>query len=208
MSYVKSPELPPEKHWEPKILQTKLAEEDDLFNEILVEDIDLIEHVDDNDSIDVDTTTLEINSKVPIDSVSDQTGVCKNGPHSISPDLVKVRRIKRSMSQHLMLTARSLASIILSAPMLLYFLTIATYRTAKTYVLDTYYYKKKRAQDSEEKIINQKELLTQDEVYYANLWGYTSEKHEVVTEDGYILSMYRIFKKGTNPQGNSSIVFT
>lgn len=206
MSYVKSPELPSEGRWEPKILQNKLAKEDGLFNEILVEDIDSIEHIDDNDSIDVDTTTMETNSKAPIASVSDQTGVCKDGPHNISPDLVKVRRVKRSMSQHLMLTARSLASIILSAPMLLYFVTIATYRTAKTHILDTYYYKKKRAQDKEEKILNQKELLTQDEVYYANLWGYTSEKHEVVTEDGYILIMYRILKKGTNPQGKRPVL--
>ncbi|GAA5802632.1 hypothetical protein HPULCUR_008105 [Helicostylum pulchrum] len=40
------------------------------------------------------------------------------------------------------------------------------------------------------------ELLTQDETYYASRWGYTSQLHKVVTEDGYILTMYRIFKKG------------
>lgn len=191
-----------EGQWKSKKFQTKLTKEDDLFTEILVEDSDLLDH---KESIQVDTTSLLANNNIPVNSLSynisdEDSQMCKKGPYRIPPDLIKVKRIKRPMSQHLMLTARSLASIILSAPILLYFVTIATYRTAKTHVLDTYYYKKKRAQDNEEEI-TVKELLTQNEIYYANQWGYTSEMHQAVTEDGYILSMYRISKKGTNPQG-------
>ncbi|RCH81022.1 hypothetical protein CU098_004643 [Rhizopus stolonifer] len=50
------------------------------------------------------------------------------------------------------------------------------------------------------------EMITADETYYAKKWGYESEKHELVTEDGYIIVMYRIYKKGTNPKGKKPVL--
>lgn len=121
-------------------------------------------------------------------------------PHRIPHDQINVKKVKRSMTDSLMLNASKLASIILSAPVLCILVTIAAYKTGKTQLLDTYYYKKKRVQDSQERP-KPKELLTQDEIYYASMYGYESEMHQVATDDGYILKMYRIFKKGTNPHG-------
>ncbi|PHZ14919.1 alpha/beta-hydrolase [Rhizopus microsporus ATCC 52813] len=67
-------------------------------------------------------------------------------------------------------------------------------------MLDVLYHKTERPQDILENTLPD-EVITQDETYYAEKWGYISEKHEVVTEDGYIIIMYRLYRKGCKPSG-------
>lgn len=116
-----------------------------------------------------------------------------------------VQRIKRNILQRWLLVARVFISIILSMPILGFFVVIALYKTATAHVLDTYLRKTIREHDLND-IVPENEQLTQDETYYAERWGYKSELHHVVTEDGYILKMYRIFKKDTNPQGRKPVL--
>jgi hypothetical protein len=125
----------------------------------------------------------------------------KKPPNRVAAHMRKVKRVKRNRIQRVLLQVRFAMSIVFSLPILLLLLSMATFQTAKTYLLDSCLFRKKRPQDHEE-LDAPDELLTQDETYYADRWGYTSEMHEVLTQDGYILTMYRIFKKGSLPQGN------
>lgn len=111
-----------------------------------------------------------------------------------------VKRIHRSLYQAFTIISRDILSIILSAPILLILLSIATFKTAKVHLLD----KTKRPQQDQESF-KPDELLIQDETYYANRWGYTSEMHQVLTQDGYVLKMFRIFKKGSDPKGKRPV---
>lgn len=131
------------------------------------------------------------------DSIKDRV------PPSQNPK-INIKRIKRTWLQHTILFTRNVLSIVLSAPILIILLSIATFKTAKTHLIDTYYRRKVRPQHAKEQFVPD-ELLTQDETYYASRWGYTSQLHKVVTEDGYILTMYRIFKKGS-PAGNPPVL--
>lgn len=117
-------------------------------------------------------------------------------PHRIPLHQRNITRIKRSVLQKTMLTVKSAISALLSFPLLFFFVTMAVYTTGKQHFLD----KRKRIQEADENDMPD-ELLTQDETYYAERWGYTSEMHEVATQDGYILKMYRIYKKGSVPRG-------
>lgn len=112
----------------------------------------------------------------------------------------KVKRVKKSVYQEFIIISRNILSISLSAPILLFLLSIATFKTIKVHLLD----KNKRPQEDQE-LLKPVELLTQDETYYADRWGYKSEMHQVLTQDGYVLKMFRIFKKGSNPQGKRPI---
>lgn len=162
-------------------------------------------------SLKQQVTTLEdlsSTSSITYSSSSDEEGEeevvvnhIKMAPHRIPPQQRNVKRIPRTLWQKTNLHMRAILSLLLSLPILATFLSIAVWRTGKAYILDAYYYKKKRPQDCFEVPIHD-ELLVPDETYYADRWGYTSEMHEVLTQDGYILKMYRIFKKRTNPQGN------
>ncbi|KAI7894384.1 Alpha/Beta hydrolase protein [Mucor mucedo] len=112
----------------------------------------------------------------------------------------EVQRSKKTAYQEFILISRNIISFILSAPILLILLSIATFKTAKVHLLE----KTKRIQEDQE-ALKPDELLIQDETYYADRWGYKSEMHQVLTQDGYVLQMYRISKKGSNPQGKRPV---
>jgi hypothetical protein len=153
-------------------------------------------------SLSTSNTTTETTTSSPVnDSTDDLLEILhKRAPNRIPIDMKKVQRIKRNRIQRILLRVRFTMSVVLSLPILLLLLSMATFQTAKAHLLDLYLFRKKRPQDHEEIEIPD-ELLTRDETYYADRWGYTSEMHEVLTQDGYILKMYRIFKKGSLPQG-------
>lgn len=112
----------------------------------------------------------------------------------------EVQRSKKTAYQEFILISRNIISFLLSVPVLLILLSIATFKTAKVHLLE----KTKRIQEDQE-AIKPDELLLQDETYYAERWGYKSEMHQVLTQDGYVLQMYRISKKGSNPQGKRPV---
>lgn len=124
----------------------------------------------------------------------------KKSPKKIPLHMKKIKRIKRNKVQRIVLQAYNTVSILLSLPILLILLSMAVFQTAKTHILDSYLFRKKRPQDHKEFGVPDEQLIP-DETYYANRWGYKSEMHEVLTQDGYILTMYRIFKKGSLPHG-------
>jgi len=49
------------------------------------------------------------------------------------------------------------------------------------------------------------ETFVLDEKYYVERYGYCFERHEVVTEDGFILELHRVFKPMTSPPSSPSI---
>lgn len=112
----------------------------------------------------------------------------------------KIKRIERSLIERLIIDIRAILSTLLSLPILVILVLFAIYHTTKSQILDLLYFRTKRPQDVFENIIPD-EVITKDETYYAKKWGYESERHEVITEDGYIIIMYRIYKKGSNPRG-------
>ncbi|KAG0780631.1 hypothetical protein G6F22_009979 [Rhizopus arrhizus] len=111
----------------------------------------------------------------------------------------KIKRIERSLIERLIIDIRAILSTLLSLPILVILVLFAIYHTTKSQILDLLYFRTKRPQDVFENIIPD-EVITKDETYYAKKWGYESERHEVITEDGYIIIMYRIYKKGSNPR--------
>ncbi|RCI05822.1 hypothetical protein CU098_013566, partial [Rhizopus stolonifer] len=117
----------------------------------------------------------------------------------------EIKRIERNLLQRLDLHVRAFLSMLLSIPFLVVLVVLAVYQTTKMYLLDLYYYKTTRPQESQESLIPD-EVLTNDETYYTNRWGYESEMHEVETQDGHILKVYRIYKKGSNPEGKRPIL--
>ncbi|KAI7899403.1 Alpha/Beta hydrolase protein [Cokeromyces recurvatus] len=117
-------------------------------------------------------------------------------PKRITINKKRIKRIKRSTNQRIIMFVHSLLSTMLSLSVLLVFVIIAIYKTSKTLLFDTFIYKNLRPHEDLLEVPD--ELLTQDETYYADRWGYTSEMHQVVTKDGYVLNMYRIYKKTLN----------
>ncbi|KAI8880438.1 alpha/beta-hydrolase [Backusella circina FSU 941] len=109
-----------------------------------------------------------------------------------------VQRIKRSFSEYLKLKISKIVSITITTPFLIYFVTLAIAHNLHTQFMN-FFYQNKRPQD---KLKNTKphELLTNDQFYYAETWGYKCDAHEVHTEDGYLLVMYRLSKKGGDPK--------
>jgi hypothetical protein len=67
-----------------------------------------------------------------------------------------------------------------------------------------FFHRNKRPQDKQ-KNAKPHESLTNDQFYYAETWGYKCDAHEVLTEDGYLLVMYRLSKQGDDPKGQFSI---
>ncbi|KAI9254040.1 Alpha/Beta hydrolase protein [Sporodiniella umbellata] len=125
--------------------------------------------------------------------------------HIIPPDKKNVKRIKRGIIQKLAINTKAAISTVLSLPILIVLITLAVYNTVKVLFFDFFFIKTKRPQEIYEKPIPD-EMITSNEAYYANKWGYESEKHEVITEDGYIIVMHRIYKKSTNPRGRKPVL--
>ncbi|CEP11119.1 hypothetical protein [Parasitella parasitica] len=148
--------------------------------------------------MDDEKSSTGMSSDAEVDSQQDEKPKI---PHRIPHRPKNIARIKRNAIQKLIITTKSAISALLSFPILFFFVTMAVYTTGKQHLLD----KRKRAQDADELDIPD-EMLTQDETYYADRWGYTSEMHEVVTQDGYILKMYRIFKKDSVPKGKPVLI--
>jgi hypothetical protein len=220
MQTTKTPKISKVGRWKSKNNTRSVVKgQDNLFAEVLVQEDDenddlLLKNKKDyhrsvytslEEAAEDSSSTSSLSYSSPSEGEEEEIEIVnyvKKAPHRISLQQRNVQRIKRSLWQKTVLYARSIISILLSAPILATFLAIATWRTGKAYILDSYYYKKTRPQDFLEHPIPD-ELLVPDETYYAGRWGYTSEMHEVLTQDGYILRMYRIFKKGTNPQGTT-----
>jgi hypothetical protein len=82
-------------------------------------------------------------------------------------------------------------SLCLTLPILTFFTLIALLNTAKRH------FDLKHSTSSNN--INQRRLqemkvdekITRDETYYAKRWGYDCQEHTAITEDGFILKMYR-----------------
>ncbi|KAI9029937.1 Alpha/Beta hydrolase protein [Phycomyces nitens] len=102
-----------------------------------------------------------------------------------------LRRIKRSPIERIEIMSRTALSLVISCPVLLVLLIISLYKT----IHRQYFIESTRNEPQDEP----KEDITSDEAYYSSRWGYDCTAHKVVTKDGYILSMYRITKKGVNP---------
>lgn len=183
-------------------LYEKDLEKDSYFKEVLVEDtLDESKNYRRSSFFLEDEQSSEISSDGEVNIKQEREQQKPKLPHRIPSNQKNVVRIKRNVAQKLILAIKSVISISLSFPILFFFVTMAIYTTGKQRLLD----KKKRIQDADEVDIPD-EMLTQDEIYYAERWGYTSEMHEVVTQDGYILKMYRIYKKGSTPKGNNIII--
>lgn len=184
-------------------LYEKDLEKDSYFKEVLVEDTRDKSRNYRRPSffLEDEQSSSGISSDGEVNLEKEKEHQKPKSPHRIPLNQRNVVRIKRNVAQKLILAIKSVISILLSFPILLFFVTMAIYTTGKQHLLD----KKKRIQDADEMDIPD-EMLTQDETYYAERWGYTSEMHEVVTQDGYILKMYRIYKKGSTPKGNNIIV--
>ena len=121
-------------------------------------------------------------------------------PYRVPKEQRQIQRIKRNVVQRCLLNVQVILSTLLSIPFLIVLVILAVYQTTKSYLLDVLYYKTVRPQAEEDAILPD-EVLTNDEAYYADRWGYENELHEVVTEDGHILKLYHLYKKGAPPQG-------
>lgn len=191
--------------WKPRSrLYEKDLEKDSYFKEIFVEDAlhksgnyrRSAASLEDEQSSTGMSSDGELLEELPEPPAEEKIPLSSKPPHRIPLHQRNVTRIKRSVLQKSVLAVKSVVSALLSFPLLFFFVTMAVYTTGKQQLLD----KRKRIQEANEKDMPD-ELLTQDETYYAERWGYTSEMHEVVTQDGYILKMYRIYKKGSIPRG-------
>jgi hypothetical protein len=109
------------------------------------------------------------------------------------------KRIPRTFMQAQKLRCANALTWILSSPLLLCLLSIALIKTIKIYIQDRI--ENNRLHDNEANS-QPDELVTNNEIYYAEKWGYQSERHHVVTKDGYILCIYRLSKKGADSKGN------
>ncbi|KAI8367761.1 Alpha/Beta hydrolase protein [Blakeslea trispora] len=123
----------------------------------------------------------------------------------IPKDRKQIQRIKRNVVQRCLLNGQVILSTLLSLPFLAVLTSLALYQHTKSYLLDTFYYKTVRPQAEEDAILPD-ELLSNDETYYADRWGYHSELHEVVTEDGHILKLYHLYKKEASFQGKRPVL--
>ncbi|KAK4519785.1 Glycerol-3-phosphate/dihydroxyacetone phosphate acyltransferase [Mucor velutinosus] len=191
--------------WKPRSrLYEKDLEKDSYFKEIFVEDALLEAENYRRSSLSEDeqsSTGMSSDGELLEEPEPPAEEMPLKAPHRIPLHQRNVTRIKRSVLQKFMLAVKSVISALLSFPILFFFVTMAVYTTGKQQLLD----KQKRIQESDEDDMPD-ELLTQDETYYAERWGYTSEMHEVVTQDGYILKMYRINKKGSIPRGKPVLI--
>jgi hypothetical protein len=90
-------------------------------------------------------------------------------------------------------------SLCLTLPILTFFTLIALLNTAKRH------FDLKHSTNSNN--INQRRLqemkvdeeITRDETYYAKRWGYNCQEHRAITEDGFILKMYRFYSNHAGP---------
>ncbi|KAI8987910.1 Alpha/Beta hydrolase protein [Mycotypha africana] len=112
-------------------------------------------------------------------------------PHDIENPSVK--RIQRRLVDKFLLTMRSFISSLLSLPILALLVSVAIYKTTVLHLQSS---GDQRHHSMDEKKEALDELLSQDETYYIRRWGYACDTHQVLTPDGYILKMHRIYKKG------------
>ncbi|KAI8378752.1 Alpha/Beta hydrolase protein [Choanephora cucurbitarum] len=126
-------------------------------------------------------------------------------PYRVPKEQRQIQRIKRNVVQRCLLDVQVILSTLLSIPFLIVLVILAVYQTTKSYLLDVLYYKAVRPQAEEDALLPD-EVLTNDEAYYADRWGYENELHEVVTEDGHILKLYHLYKKGAPPQDKRPVL--
>ncbi|KAL0097088.1 Alpha/Beta hydrolase protein [Phycomyces blakesleeanus] len=134
------------------------------------------------------------NQKLLPSSPLSTSPLAPSSPYSYSYSSLNDKRIKRSATERLAIMSRTALSLALSCPLLLVLLTISLYKT-----IHRAYFVESAIDDDEPEENQPKEDIIPDEIYYASRWGYDSTLHQVVTKDGYILSMYRVSKKGVNP---------
>ncbi|KAI8098739.1 Alpha/Beta hydrolase protein [Halteromyces radiatus] len=80
-------------------------------------------------------------------------------------------------------------SFCLTYPIVAFFTLIALLNTARMRLINSH-------QQQHLDHLSLDEEITQDEMYYAERWGYGCQQHQVITRDGYILKMYRFYPQG------------
>lgn len=110
---------------------------------------------------------------------------------------------KSTASSHLILLLydrmMAILSFCLTMPILIIFTLIALVDTAKR----RRWWGALKQRDSNQTPLHQQNLqhlkideeITQNELYYAKRWGYDCQQHKVITQDGYILTLYRFAQK-------------
>ncbi|KAI9497470.1 Alpha/Beta hydrolase protein [Zychaea mexicana] len=116
----------------------------------------------------------------------------RNYPPSLPP-----KRLKRSCIQWVRMHIDHFLCSLLSLSILSVICTIAFAQSAQRA-----YSEEGRAMNSDERDYPDEKIVP-DECYYIKRWGYEARVYDIVTDDGYILRMYRIIGGGGGSNDNS-----
>lgn len=89
-------------------------------------------------------------------------------------------------------------SLCLTLPILTIFTLIALLNTAKRH-FDLKHSTSNSIHQRRLQEMKVDEEITRDETYYAKRWGYDCQEHKAITEDGFILKMYRFSPQHAGP---------